>query len=155
MTSPEISPVVPSKRGDNLFARVMLAWAAAGHVLTGLCLFFSGEGGLRVAAAMYGASFDAHPQAVYLVRPLGAFMLALGYLQARAAVDPWRLRAVLDATILVFGLRQIQRLAWAPAVFELFGLTPARHWAGTGFFLATLVLLIVARVRLKPPRSET
>src|SRR4051812_41732548 len=98
---------------DNLFARIMLVWAAVGHVLTGLFLFFSGEGGLRLAAAMYGATFEAHPQAVYLVRPLGAFMLAMGLLQARAAADPWRLRAVLDATILVFALRQIQRIVWA------------------------------------------
>ena len=139
---------------DNLFARIMLAWVAAGHVLTGLLLFFSGEGGLRVVQAMYGASFEAQPQAVYLVRPLGAFMLALGLLQARAAMEPWRLRAVLDATILVFALRQIQRMVWAPAVFTLFGLTPARHWIGTAFFFATLVLLVVARVKMKPPPAS-
>jgi hypothetical protein len=136
---------------DNLLARGVLAFVAIGHVVTAVPLLFSGEGGLRVAQAMYGASFDPHPQAVYLVRPLGVFMLALGLLQARAALDPWRYRVVIDVTILVFVLRQIQRVFWAPAVFQTFGLTPARHWTGTVFFLLILVLLIIARVRLTRP----
>jgi hypothetical protein len=136
------------------FARIMLAFVAVGHLGTALPLLFSGEGGLRIAQAMYGASFEPHPQAVYLVRPLGVFMLALGILQARAAMEPLRYRAVLDVTILVFALRQLQRLLWAPAVFQVFGLTRSRHWIGTGFFFVILVLLIVARLRLRRTQDE-
>ena len=142
---------------DNLLARAALVWVGLGHIATAVPLLFSGEGGLRVAQAMYGASFEPHAQAVYLVRPLGAFMLALGLLQLNAVRDPWRFRAVLDVTILVFVLRQVQRVFHAPAVFAVFGLTPARHWIGTGFFLAILIWLIVARVtlRARPERPAT
>jgi hypothetical protein len=138
---------------DNLLARVMLVWVGLGHLLTGLPLLLSGEGGMRIAQLMYGASFEPHPQAVYLVRPLGVFLLAMGLLQLRAAMDPWRLRVVMDVTILIFVLRQIQRIFWAPAMFENFGLTPARHWVATGVFLVTLILLAVARMRLKPAQT--
>jgi hypothetical protein len=135
---------------DNLLARAALAWVAVGHLVTGIPLFFSGEGGLAFVARLYGATFEPHAQAVYLARPLGVFMLALGLLQLNAIRDPWRFRAVLDVTILVFVLRQIQRVFYAPGVFVVFGLTPTRHWIGTGFFLAILVWLIVARLTLRP-----
>ena len=135
---------------DNLLARAALAWVAVGHIATGVPLFFAGEGGLRAAQLMYGASFEPHAQAVYLARPLGVFMLALGLLQLHAIRDPWRYRAVLDVTILVFVLRQIQRMFYAPGVFVVFGLTPTRHWIGTAFFLAILIWLIVARLKLRP-----
>jgi hypothetical protein len=138
---------------DNMLARVMLVWVALGHLASGLPLLFSGEGGMRIAQLMYGASFEPHAQAVYLVRPLGVYLLAMGLLQLRAAADPWRLRAVIDVTLLIFVLRQLQRVFWAPAMFETFGLTPARHWTATAVFFATLVLLAVARVKLKPPQA--
>src|SRR5687768_9015681 len=112
----------------NMLARVMLVWVALGHIITGLPLLFSGEGGMRIAQRMYGASFEPDTQALYLVRPLGVYLLAMGIIQLRAAMDPWRMRAVIDVTILIFVLRQIQRIFWAPAMFETFGLTPARHW---------------------------
>jgi hypothetical protein len=137
----------------NLFPRAILAWVAAGHLLTGIMLFFSGAGGLAIAKRVYGAAFEPSPQFIYIVRPLGVYMLALGLLELRAAFDPWRFRAVLNVSILVFTLRQIQRIFYAPAVFQALGLTASRHRTGTALFFLILILLIAARFMTKPPPS--
>jgi hypothetical protein len=135
-------------RRNYLFLKLLLGWVFAGHVLTGLLAFVSGEAAVRFAASLYGADFIPHPQFLYIIRPLGVYMLGFALLQFLAIRDPWRYRPAIDATLVVLALRQLQRIVFAPDIFAAFGIPPARHWLATAVFTLTAVLLLIARLQM-------
>jgi hypothetical protein len=135
--------------GNDSFLRIVLGWICAGHVMTGV-LLLSGRRGVRAAARLYGARFEPADQLVTIIRPTGAFVLGLGFLQALAVREPRRYIGVVDATLLVFVVRQIQRFLFRRDVYAAFRVTPARHWAMTAYFAALAALLLVARLKLAP-----
>ncbi len=134
---------------NQVFARAVLAWVCFGHVLTGVVALISGPAGLSFGAGLYGAEFQPSPQFEYAVRPLGAFMLGLAYLQLLAFREPCRFRHVVDATLLVMGLRLAQRCFFAGDIFSAFGIPPGRHWTTTAVFAVTAALLLAARLGLR------
>ena len=133
-------------RNDS-FLRIVLGWICAGHIMTGL-LLLSGKRGVRTAARLYGARFEPTDQFQTIIRPAGAFVLGLGFLQSMAVREPRRYRAVIDATLLVFLIRQVQRILFRRDVYAAFRITPARHWAMTAYFELLAALLLLARIRL-------
>jgi hypothetical protein len=138
----------------HLPLRLILGWICAGHILTGLLALISGERGVQLGALLYGAGFEPTAQFLYIIRPLGVYMLALAYLQALAVLDPWRYRAVIDVTLAVFVARQLQRLFFADDIAQAFGIPPDQHWLRSAYFLLLAVLLLVARLRLKPVEAD-
>ena len=133
--------------------KLVLGWICAGHILIGLLAFISGEAGIRFGSLLYGADFQPAPQFEYTVRPIGAYMLGFAFLQVMAIRDPWRYRAVIDATIFVFILRQFQRILYAPDIFAAFGIAPSRHWTTTVYMLSLAALLLVARLSMQAAPS--
>lgn len=140
--------------GSHPFVRALLAFVSAGHASLGLLALLSGNGGTRIGARIYGARFEPTAQFQYGLRPLGAFMLGLAYLQYLAFRDPWRYRGAIDATLLVFALRTYQRIAFRRQIATLFGIAPDRHRRTTLSLQALGALLLVARLRLRPPASQ-
>ncbi|HEX2033583.1 MAG TPA: hypothetical protein VHS99_05310 [Chloroflexota bacterium] len=136
-------------KGKDRFVKAVLAWICAGHVLTGLVALVSGQKGVRAGSMLYGASFEAHPQLRYILRPLGAYILSLAFLQGMAVTDPRRYKAVIDATLAVFGMRQLQRIAFAGEVSHTFGIAPTRHWLMNAYFLTLALLLLIGRLKLE------
>ena len=120
-----------------------------------ICLFHAGIGlalnldlGWKewVAATLYGATVNwGDPQFVYILRPLGAFMIALGILAAVAARDPLRYRAIALGFVALFFLRGFQRVLFGNEIESAFGITLGRSmaqmavmWAlAVGLFLTT------------------
>jgi hypothetical protein len=137
-----------------LLVRGILAWICAGHVITGIVALLSDAGGVQIGALLYGATFEPTSQFLYIIRPLGVYILALAYLQAMAVWDPWRYRAVIDATLAVFVARQLQRLIFSADISAAFGIPPDQHWLRSAYFLVLAALLLLARLRLRPDSPD-
>ncbi len=135
-------------KGKEWFRQIVLGYICAGHIATGL-LLVSGKQGIRVAARLYGARFEPTGQFETIIRPAGAFVLSLGFLQAMALLEPRRYKAVIDATLLVMLFRQFQRIVFRREVYAAFGISPARHWAMTAYFATLAALLLLARLGLE------
>jgi hypothetical protein len=132
----------------GLLVRLIMAWICAGHVITGLAALISGERGVQLGSLLYGAAFDPTPQFLYIIRPLGVYILALAFLQAMAVRDPWRYRAVIDATLGVFAARQAQRYFFSGDIESIFGIPGEQHLLRSLYFLLLALVLLVARLRL-------
>jgi hypothetical protein len=132
----------------KVLVRLIMAWICTGHVITGLAALISNKRGLQVGALLYGAEFEPSPQFRYIIRPLGVYILALAYLQAMAVRDPWRYRAVIDATLAVFAARQVQRYFFSSQIQSIFGISGQQHLLRSLYFLLLALLLLVARLRL-------
>jgi hypothetical protein len=132
----------------GLLARLIMGWICAGHVLTGLAALLSDKRGIKLGSLLYGARFEPTPQFLYIIRPLGVYILALAYLQALAVRDPWRYRAVIDATLAVFAGRQVQRYFFSKDIQSIFGISSQQHLGRSLYFLLLALLLLVARLRL-------
>jgi hypothetical protein len=120
-----------------------------------VCLFHAGVGlalnlnlGLKewVAGSLYGATVDwSDPQFVYILRPLGAFMIALGVLAAVAARDPLRYQAIAYGFVVLFFLRGLQRIVFMSDIETAFSISGSRSisqmvimWAlAAGLFVLT------------------
>ena len=133
----------------GMLVRLIMAWICAGHVITGLAALISDERGVQIGSLLYGATFEPTPQFLYIIRPLGVFILALAFLQAMAVRDPWRYRAVIDATLAVFAARQVQRYVFAGDIESIFGIDGGQHLVRSLYFLLLAVVLLVARLRLR------
>ncbi|MBI4496918.1 MAG: hypothetical protein HY689_03335 [Chloroflexi bacterium] len=138
-------------RGNSAVIRLLLAVVCAGHAVTGFAALLSGKPALRFGAAFYGARFEPSSQFLYIIRPLGAFMLGLAYLHYLAFLNPWQYRRVIDATLLVFALRQFQRIAFRRDAYAAFGIPPRRHWTLTLSLQVLAAALFLARLALRPP----
>ena len=132
----------------RLLVRLIMAWICTGHVITGLAALISNKRGLQIGALLYGARFEPTPQFRYIIRPLGVYILALAYLQAMAVRDPWRYRAVIDATLAVFAARQVQRYFFSSQIQSIFGISGQQHLLRSLYFLLLALALLVARLRL-------
>ncbi len=139
--------------GSYRFLRAVLGWICAGHFLEGL-LLLSGRRGIRAGSRLYGASFAPTDQFRYISRAAGAYVLGMGVLQAMALRDPRRYAGVIDATIVIFALRFVQRVVYRRDVHAAFGISPRRHWLNTAFFNLPGALLLLARVNMPNDRDS-
>ncbi len=132
----------------RLLVRLIMAWICTGHVITGLAALISNKRELQIGTLLYGARFEPTPQFRYIIRPLGVYILALAYLQAMAVRDPWRYRAVIDATLAVFAARQVQRYFFSSQIQSIFGISSQQHLLRSLYFLLLALALLVARLQL-------
>ncbi len=139
---------------NDVFLRSVLGMICAGHIVTGVSLL-AGRRGARVAARLYGATFEPSPQFAYIIQPAGAYVLSMAFLQALAMRNPRRYKGAIDATLIVFAIRQFQRITRRRDIYESFGITPARHWTLTIYFQVLAVLLLVARIRMEREQTGT
>jgi len=83
--------------------RLYLWFIALFHLFVGLAVNFS-PSFTRMIAGWYGATVDWTPQFVYILHPLGAFMIILGLLAAVAARQPARYPAVIIGCVILFAI---------------------------------------------------
>ena len=136
-------------KDNQTFLRAVLAWIFSGHVLTALMTLFSKEGGIRAGQRTYGGHFEANDQFAYILRPAGAYVTAMAFLQAMALRDPKRYKAAIDATLIVFAIRGVQRLIFQKEISRVFGISANRHWAMTVYFQVLAALLLIGRLQLE------
>ena len=125
-----------------------------------VCIFHIGVGlalnldiGLKewVATSLYGAHPDwSDAQFVYILKPLGAFMISLGVIAAIAARDPLGQRGIVYAFSLLFALRALQRLVFLGESSRAFAIAPGRT-IGAMVAMVALALLLLYLARAAGP----
>jgi hypothetical protein len=120
----------------------LLIYVGLSHVVIGGGAMLSADFQKRVAD-LYGVTVGLEPQAVYLARVLGAFMLVLGLLALAAVRDPARYGPVIYALAGVLLLRDVQRVVHREEIVQTFGIDQGWNLGVGAFFLALAVALIV------------
>jgi len=113
----------PNVRWLSLF----LWFVCAFHVLVGLSL--NVNLGLRewVGSSLYNAQVDwSDGQFVYILKPLGAFMIALGFMAGIAARNPLGNRPIIIGFAVLFTLRGLQRLLFMDEIQRTFAIDSGR-----------------------------
>ena len=133
---------------DALGLLKALLWlVCAFHVAVGLSLNL--PLGLKewVATRLYGATVDwSQLQFVYILKPLGAFMMALGVMAAIAARNPLTNRAVVHGFVFLFVLRGLQRVVFLREIQGAFAIPLSRHFGTMAFmFLLAAALFMLSR----------
>jgi hypothetical protein len=126
--------------------RGFMWFVAAYHLFVGLSLNFS-PAFTRLIARAYGATLDWTAQPVYILKMLGAFMIALGILAALSARDPVRHSIVPLGFIILFGLRALQRLIFMHEIGAAFGISSPRLVVQFVVMAGLAVALFVVRRR--------
>ena len=117
-------------------------WCVCGfHVIVGVGLNVS-DSFPSLMAGYYGAQVDWTSQFLYILKPLGIFMLVLGALAAGAALKPLENAMVVYGFVAIFLLRAGQRVVLRQDIYEAFGIAPARNMAAMTFFLVLGVALL-------------
>jgi hypothetical protein len=98
---------------------------------------------LQTIADYYGARVDWTPQFLYIVKPVGAFMLVLGGLAGVAALAPMRHGAIVYGFVALFTIRALQRLVFQQEVHAAFAIAPARNLGAMVFFFVMAVALLM------------
>jgi hypothetical protein len=122
--------------------QAMLWFASLSHIIIGGGIMISPEF-QRAMAGVYGAEVDWTGQFIYILRPLGAFMLVLGLLLAAAALDPWKHRLIVYGLCGVLFLRVLQRIALREDIQNAFHIGTAQDLGMAGFFLVEAIAILV------------
>lgn len=121
------------------------------HLAIGAALFAGGESMLRWIASLYGvAELPLTPEFVYIVKPLGAYMVAMGLMAAAAIRDPARNRIVIYGVAALLVMRVAQRFIYADLITSAFGISPTQLYVQSGFFLALAIALVLLRPKTTP-----
>jgi hypothetical protein len=127
-----------------------LWFIAAFHLVVGLAVNVS-PALTRSIAAAYGATVDWTPQFVYILHPLGAFMIALGLMAVAAARDPHRYEWVVLGFVALFAIRALHRIIFADVLSSAFSIAPSRNMLNMVLFVI-LATLLFALWRASRPR---
>lgn len=123
-----------------------------------ICLFHVVVGvGLNVwpemsttMAKLYGVKVPLTPQLVYLLKPLGAFMFALGMFALIAARNPRDHMGTVYIFATLFAIRGLHRLIFQTDIQRIFVIESGKLMTGMAVFLGmAVVLVILAQVAKK------
>jgi hypothetical protein len=121
--------------------RALLWLICATHVAIGGALNLSADAA-PFLARLYGAEVQWTPEFRYILKPLGAFMLAVGLVTAAAARDPLRNGAVVYTLVALFVMRSLQRMLFVDEIEQTFRIASTRNMANMAFFLVLAALLV-------------
>ena len=130
--------------------QAFLWFICAFHVIVGLGLNVS-SAFPQVVAEYYGAQVSWTPELLYIVKPVGAFMLALGVLAGAAARDPLGHRSIVYGFVVLFVMRGMQRLVFQSEIGTALGIESGRNMGNAILFLLmAAALLLIFRAAGKP-----
>lgn len=117
------------------------------HILVGLSL--NVDLGLKewVGSTLYNAQVDwSDGQFAYIMKPLGAFMIALGIMAALAARDPLGHRSIIIGFAALFTMRGLQRLLFMNEIESVFAIPSSRSMVQMVVMLSlALALMLLLR----------
>ena len=114
------------------------------HVLVGLSL--NVDLGLKewVGGTLYNAQVDwSDGQFAYIMKPLGAFMIALGVMAAMAARDPLGNRSIIIGFAVLFTMRGLQRLLFMSEIESVFAIPSSRSLVQMVVMLSLALALVL------------
>ena len=132
-------------RSSNVAWLSRFLWiVCAFHVLVGLSL--NVDLGLKewVGGTLYNAQVDwSDGQFAYIMKPLGAFMIALGVMAAMAARDPLGNRPIIIGFAVLFTMRGLQRLLFMNEIETVFAIPSSRSMVQMVVMLSLAVALML------------
>jgi len=114
------------------------------HILVGLSL--NVDLGLKewVGGTLYNAQVDwSDGQFAYIMKPLGAFMIALGVMAAMAARDPLGNRPIILGFAVLFTMRGLQRLFFMNEIESVFAIPSSRSLLQMVVMLSLALALVL------------
>ncbi|MCA9253741.1 MAG: hypothetical protein KDA54_21645 [Phycisphaerales bacterium] len=126
--------------------QVLLWFISASHVALGAAIALS-ERLQGFMATLYGVTLEIEPQMQYMLRPLGAFMMALGVAAGAAALRPLRHQPIIWGFVGLFVVRVFQRIVFHDLIAERFGISSSKLITASAFF-GILALLLILFLRL-------
>lgn len=120
--------------------KIFLWFVCAFHVIVGVGLNVSADFP-QVMAGYYGATVNWTPELLYLVKPIGAFMLVVGAMAGAAARNPLSHRSIVYGLVLLFAVRGIQRIVFQEEIGNAVAIAATRNFANAVFFLLMAVAL--------------
>jgi hypothetical protein len=97
-----------------------------------------------VGGTLYNATVDwSNGQFTYIIKPLGAFMIALGVMAGLAARNPLGNRPIIYGFAFLFTLRGLQRLMFMKEIETAFAIPASRSMMQMAVMLALALGLVV------------
>jgi len=125
--------------------RFFLWFACAFHLIVGIGLNLS-PAFPQVMAGYYGASVEFTPQFLYILKPLGAFMIMVGLVVMAAARDPLDNGPIVYGLVALLAIRGLQRFAFRDAIVGDLAIESSRNVVnGIVFLLLAAILLVLFR----------
>jgi len=117
-----------------------LWFVCAFHIVVGVGLNVS-DAFPQLVADYYGATVAWTPALEYIVKPIGAFMLAIGIAAGFAARDPLHHGSVIYAVVALFAMRALQRLVFQAEIADALGIGAGRNITNAAFFFVMAAAL--------------
>ena len=134
--------------------RFFLWFACAFHLVVGIGLNLS-PAFPQLMAGYYGAEVNFTPQFLYIVKPLGAFMIMVGIVVLAAARDPLNNGAIVYGLVALLAIRGLQRFAFHDTIVSDLAIESSRNVVnGVVFLLLAAIFLVLFKVAEKE-RSAT
>lgn len=134
----EQEPIMKSKL--HIVLQVLLWGICAFNVIIGLGLNLSPDFP-QLVASYYGAEVEWTPAFLYIIKPLGVFMIAIGLLAGVAARAPMQHAAIIYTVVLLFALRGIQRFVFSDEIAAAVNIDAGRNLVNGIFFVVLAALL--------------
>jgi hypothetical protein len=135
--------------------QIFLWFICAFHVTVGIGLNVSPEFP-QLLAQYYGAQVNWTPELLYIVKPIGAFMLVLGVLAGLAARDPLAHSSVVYGFVLLFTVRGLQRLISQDEIESALRISSERNFGNAIYFLLmAAALLLLFRFASKQASADS
>jgi hypothetical protein len=135
--------------------QAVLWMVCASHIILGAGLVLI-PGMAPFVAGLYGAEVNWTPEFTYILKPLGAFMFALGLICIGAARNPLQNRVIIYSFVTLFVIRSLQRLVFGQEISEVFSIEMARNMGNMVFFLALAASLVIfERMARAEPAVQT
>ena len=129
--------------------KFFLWFSCAFHFIVGIGLNLS-PAFPQAMAGYYGASVEFTPQFLYILKPLGAFMIMVGLVVMAAARDPLNNGAIVYALAALLAIRGLQRFAYQDTIVSDLAIASSRNAVNGIFFLLLAVTFVVLfRLALK------
>lgn len=90
----------------------------------------------QVMAGYYGAVVDFTPQFLYILKPLGAFMIMVGLVVMAAARDPLNNAAIVYSLVALLAIRGLQRFVFQESIVGDLAIEGTRNNINGAVFLA-------------------
>lgn len=129
--------------------RFFLWFSCAFHLIVGIGLNLS-PAFPQVMAGYYGASVEFTPQFLYILKPLGAFMIMVGLVVLAAARDPLNNGAIVYGLVALLAIRGLQRFAFQDAIVSDLAIESSRNVVnGIAFLLLAAVFFVLFKLAEK------
>ncbi len=129
----------------HLPLRVVLGCIFVVQSILGIAGLIGGKAAVKAVSAIYGGSMTMTPQLDYIVRMMGAYILAVAIMALLALINPAKSRLVIYGLISLMLLRFLDVVAFGKQAHEAFKIPMARVWGDGIIFLILAVFLFIFR----------